>query len=262
MIGVANSDIGSVYDAKGEYDKAIEFYGRALKIFVETGNKQRLGEVNEGLGSIYHNRGKYNKAIGFYQKAIKIFEEIGYKRGIGMANHYIGKIFLEITQYDKAARYLLKSENILKEIGDKKTLFGVYTALAMLKCKRSLVETEKSQYGELQKEVLEYVDRSLNFVKELGSRPDMASCCFAHGNIYASIGNFKKAEENFKKAIKIYEELNQRKFLADAYLEYAKMLKKGALKGIYSQGLVDEYFKKAREIYKQLKLNNKIKECV
>jgi hypothetical protein len=42
----------------------------------------------------------------------------------------------------------------------------------------------------------------------------------------------------------------------------AKMLKKEAPKGIYSQGLVDGYFKKAREIYKQLKLNNKIKECV
>jgi hypothetical protein len=40
------------------------------------------------------------------------------------------------------------------------------------------------------------------------------------------------------------------------------MLKKEAPKGIYSQGLVDGYFKKAREIYKQLKLNNKIKECV
>lgn len=262
MIGVANSDIGSVYDAKGEYDKAIEFYGRALKIFVETGNKQRLGEVNEGLGSIYHNRGKYNKAIGFYQKAMKIYEEIGYKRGIGIANHNLGKIFLEITQYDKAARYLLKSENILKEIGGKKTLFGVYTALAMLKCKKSLVETEKSQSKELQKEVLEYIDEALNFVKELGSKPDMANCYFAHGNIYASIGNFKKAGKNFKKAIKIYEELNQRKFLADAYLEYAKMLKKEGLKGIYSQGLVDEYFKKARGIYKQLKLNDKIKECV
>jgi tetratricopeptide (TPR) repeat protein len=169
---------------------------------------------------------------------------------------------LEITQYGKAEKYLLKSENILKEIGDRKTLFEVYAALVMLKCKRSLGKTKKSQHGELQKEVLEYVDRSLNFVKELGSRPDMASCCFAHGNIYASIGNFKKAEKNFKKAIKIYEELNHRKFLADVYLEYAKMLKKEAPKGIYSQGLVDGYFKKAREIYKQLKLNNKIKECV
>ena len=95
----------------------------------------------------------------------------------------------------------------------------------------------------------------------LDSKPDMASCYFAHGNIYTSIGDFEKAEANFKKAIKILEELNQNKFLADTYLEYAKMLKQGALKGIYKQNLVDEYFKKARKIYKHLKLDNKIKEC-
>lgn len=262
LIGVANSDMGSVYDANGEYDKAIEFYGKALKIFVETGNKHRLGEVNGGLGSIYHNRGKYDKAIGFYQKAIKLFEEIGYKRGIGMINHNLGTIFLEITQYKKAAHYLLKSENILKKIGDRKTLLGVYLALAMLKCKRSIKETGKAQRGKLHKEALGFVDRASNIVKELGSKSDMASCYFTHGQIYTSMGDFEKADEKFNKTIKIYEELNQKKSLADAYLEYARMLKKGSPKNVSSRDLVDAYFEKAREIYQQLKLNNKIKECV
>ena len=143
----------------------------------------------------------------FYQKTAKIFEEIGYKRGIGIANHSLGEMFIEIQQYEKAEKHLLRAENILKEIGDKKMLLGVYVALALLKCKGSIVETRKSRHKELQNEMMKYVEKSLNFAKELDSKPDMASYCYAHGNIYASIGNFKKAEENFKKAIKLYEEL-------------------------------------------------------
>ncbi len=261
VIGVANSDMGGLYDAKGEYDKAIEFYGMALKIFVETGNKQRIGEVNEGLGSIYYTRGQNDKAIGFYQKAVKLFEEIGYKRGIGVAKHYLGRIFLEIGQYNKATQQLLKSENIFNEIGDKKSLFGVYTALALLKCKKSSARIQKSQPGELPKDVQEYINKALNFATELGSKLDMASCHFTNGRIYASIGDFQKAKENFEDAIKIYEEMKQCKSLADAYLEYAKILKGEAQKGTGSPASADEYFEKARKIYTQLKLSNKIKEC-
>jgi class 3 adenylate cyclase/tetratricopeptide (TPR) repeat protein len=261
LIGVANSDMGSVFAVNGEYDKAIEYYGKALKIFVETGNKHRLGEVNGGLGGIYQNRGKYDKAIGFYQKAIQLFEEIGYKRGIAMINHNLGTVYMEISQHKKANQYLRDAESILKKIGDNKTLLEVYIALANLKCEMSKVETEKPRQAKLHKEATEWAGMAAEMVEELGSKSDMASYSAMHGRVNASLGDFRAAEEHFQKAIKLYEELDQKKSLADTCLEYAIMLKKESPKSSLSRNLVGKYLTKARKIYGHLKMHNKIKEC-
>jgi len=87
--GDAYNNIGGAYDSKGEYDRAIEYYQKALKIGIK-----KLGPEHpsvairyNNIGSAYKSKGEYDRAIGYYQKALKI----GIKR-LGK-NHPHTKIF-------------------------------------------------------------------------------------------------------------------------------------------------------------------------
>ena len=76
--GIKDTDIlhdyATMHYTLGEYDKAIEFYNKALKIYLAT-----LGENHPSTASTYNNlglawsdKGEYDKAIEFYNKALKI----------------------------------------------------------------------------------------------------------------------------------------------------------------------------------------------
>ncbi|ETO01128.1 hypothetical protein RFI_36312, partial [Reticulomyxa filosa] len=63
-----------VYESKGEYDKAIEYYEKSLKISLD-----KLGHDHpdvaasyNSLGSVYKSKGEYDKAIEYYVKSLKI----------------------------------------------------------------------------------------------------------------------------------------------------------------------------------------------
>jgi tetratricopeptide (TPR) repeat protein len=81
--GEANQlgNIGLIYKAKGELDKALEYLKDALNIDVEVGYRQ--GEANQlgNIGLIYKAKGDLNKALEYHQEALKIHRGIGYRYG-------------------------------------------------------------------------------------------------------------------------------------------------------------------------------------
>ncbi|TES94234.1 MAG: tetratricopeptide repeat protein [Candidatus Cloacimonadota bacterium] len=254
-VGMAYGNMGIGHYNKGEYDRAIEFAEKFQKISEEIGYQRGIGCASGDLGNVYRDRGEYAKATELYQKSLTIFEGISDKQKMGISNSSLGSLFLEIGELSKAKKYLLKSEEIAKELGDKYNLISVYTSLARLK------NAGVKPTGSPDKDALSYADLAFKLAREIDSKSKTASCNFTYGGIYAAAEDFKKAEEYFKKAIKIFEELKEKTSLADTYLEYAKMMKRGAAKSVYSQDLADEYFNKARQIYRELKLPHKIKEC-
>ena len=65
------------YYNKGEYDKAIELYRKALEIKEKVLGKEHPSTATSynNIGLAYYNKGKYDKAMEFYRKAEKIREQ-------------------------------------------------------------------------------------------------------------------------------------------------------------------------------------------
>jgi len=88
---------GLVYQGKGQYDKAISDYNKAIAI------NPRDPEAYNNRGVAYKNKGKYSKAISDYNKAIKInpgFVEAYNNRGVAYKDK--GKHDNAISDYSKA----------------------------------------------------------------------------------------------------------------------------------------------------------------
>ena len=67
-------NLGSALDDFGEYDRAIEYYERSLKITLATlgENHPSTAASYNNLGSTYDSKGEYDRAIEYYERSLKI----------------------------------------------------------------------------------------------------------------------------------------------------------------------------------------------
>ena len=102
---------------KGDYDRALDYYGRANAIKDELGDKPGMGTSWANIGLVYVTRGDYDKALDYYARSLAIQEELGDKRVMGIILSNIGIVHVNRGDSGKALEHLEKSLAIQKEIG-------------------------------------------------------------------------------------------------------------------------------------------------
>ena len=126
----ANMGIGCIYNDNGYFNKAIEYFSKAISLINEKGIK----DEHNNLQNAYYNRalsyfllGEYNKSINDFDEALKLNKE-DYEAYNDKGNAYYrqGNFDEAIESYKKAlsinpdfenAKYNLeRTENALKEI--------------------------------------------------------------------------------------------------------------------------------------------------
>jgi len=104
-IAWGNHSLGSNYQHKSDYPKAIEYEFKALKISEEIGNKKGTADITMGIGIIYQYQSDYTKALEYFFKALKIGEEIGNKLDIVRTTGNIGLVYQNQSDYPTALEY-------------------------------------------------------------------------------------------------------------------------------------------------------------
>ena len=266
MIRVCGN-LGIVHYERGEYDRALEVHQDYLRNTQEIGARQGEVSAHINLGLVYFDRGDWPRARECQMRALALADEIGYLKGAGIASLNLGTLHLETGDWAEAEPCLLKAEAVMDEIQDKFTMVEVYTLLALLKSKTSRPASLPDR------QALAYLEKASALTREIGSKYTLPRIHFVYGALYAAAGDYPRSEEEFKKSVAMYSGLAQPKNQADAWLEYARMLKaaegKGASlegrsaegKGAPLEGRSEEAFGKARKIYQDLKLAYKVKEC-
>jgi len=121
-IGIAKlmGNIGIVYYEQKNYQKALDYYLKALKINEVSGNKTGIALNLGNIGLIYSEQTDYDKALEYYFRALKINEELGKKNAIAIRLGNIGTAYKALGDHKKALEYYTKALKIGEELGDKK----------------------------------------------------------------------------------------------------------------------------------------------
>ncbi|OFX43127.1 MAG: hypothetical protein A2046_13180 [Bacteroidetes bacterium GWA2_30_7] len=134
--------IGNVFLKQSDYDKALIYYQKAMKVFEDLDKflpEQIDGKIGMSLcynniGSVHYSQGSYTKAIDDYLESLKINEEIEKmrpnlhegKKGIAKCYTNIGNVYSSQNKYEKALEYYFLGLKIREELGDKKGMSYCY----------------------------------------------------------------------------------------------------------------------------------------
>jgi len=68
-----------VYQARGEWEQAIECYERSLAIREKMGDERGMAISCNNLAMLYRDQGRLQEAVPLFGKSLEIFERIGDK---------------------------------------------------------------------------------------------------------------------------------------------------------------------------------------
>ncbi len=126
-LAVAYYNRGLVYGEKGEYDKEMEDYNKAIEL------KPDLAEAYINRGIVYSDKGEYDKAIEDYNKAIELKPDL--------AEAYIGRGWyrFDTKEYNLAISDFEKAISLKEE-------FDAYLGLSLVYMKTKKLTKSKEYF--------------------------------------------------------------------------------------------------------------------
>lgn len=202
-LSLAFNSLGIIFYNKGDYDKAINYYSRSLKIREEIHDKKGLAATLNNLGIVYQDHGDNAKAIEYYILSLIKNEEIGDKNGEANTLSNIGRIYLEQSDTIKAINFQTRSLKIREAMNDKRGMAIAYNNLG----------TIYSDQGNNVK-AMEYYTRNLKINEEIGDKNNKAQALANIGLIYKKQGDNLKALDYFSRSLRMFEEIGNKRWAA------------------------------------------------
>jgi len=114
LIGRGNEAYG-----KGRYLEALNYYGQALVIARQLG--ERVGEerVLHGIGKVYYQQGLYDQALASFQQALVIAREVGDRAEEAGILTGIGAVYERRGLYKQALTNCQQALVLFRESGDR-----------------------------------------------------------------------------------------------------------------------------------------------
>ncbi|MCB9292153.1 MAG: tetratricopeptide repeat protein [Lewinellaceae bacterium] len=219
-------DLGYFYQRQNLYDKALEAYLKALKIYSNVDSpkyKMLTASALINIGDIQLMLGANEKAKEYFLTAIKIFEQNTNLKGLqkALTKFELGELFLRIEAYQKAEIAYLDAINIYSSNLDATNKFYIEPTIASIQFKLGNLFSNMDDYSKAIKFYWKAAEVYENLVKLTPGRfePQLADVLSTLGKIYVDQGDHNGAYRTLPKASQIYLRLvknNPNRFEPDA----------------------------------------------
>lgn len=248
--------LGTNYQFKSDYARAISYFNQALVLCPETEFPGLYSDLISHLAVIYQELGETDKALGYHFKSLHQNTRLNNKVSMGGDLGNIGIAYMLKKDYEKALEYDFKSLEIFKEINDTSGVAHNYGNIGNV----------YQEYGNYVL-ALEYDMKSLALFTQIGDNGGMAINNGNIGEVYLEVVRTMSGEaytslpESNQQPKKVLPKGTKEMFLAKAisYLEQSITISKQIeqLDNIveFSMNLSDAYalagnYQKALENYK------------
>jgi tetratricopeptide (TPR) repeat protein len=192
-------NLGSAYYITDRYQEAIDYYGQALEIAREAGDRAGEGTWLGNLGASYNLLDRYQEAIDYRERALEIAREVGDRASEGTGLGGLGASYSSLGRYQQAIDYYEQALEIAREVGDRVNegewlgfLGGGYSGL-----------------GRYQ-QAIDYYEQALEIAREIGDRGREGAWLGGLGSGYSSLGRYQQAIDYYEQALEIAREIGDR----------------------------------------------------
>lgn len=236
QIGVVNSCLGDFYFKQSNYSKALDFFLVSLKMFEQIESKTSIANALTNIGAVYAHQKNKDKSNEYFFKALKIYQETGNKSDINNTLYNIGHNYLDLNNLPKALEYYSQTLKISEELNDKIELADCLSDMGYvyflqkkindaLACYNKSIEISKainyklcliSSYNRLailllsEKKYVEgerLLNRALLLADSVNASFEKMEITKNLSEMYEKTGNYQKALDFYKKAVKINDTL-------------------------------------------------------
>lgn len=113
---VVLQNIGVLYTNLRQYDKAADYYNRALAIATESGDKSEMANIYNYIAINEMLSNRMNKAFDAAETAIKLAQEAGDKQTLVFSYKVMEDLYKSRKRYDKMAEYEQKRLEVENEL--------------------------------------------------------------------------------------------------------------------------------------------------
>lgn len=189
------ASIGYIYEAKGDYTKALDYYNKSLKRARTAGDKKEIATAINNIGNVYNMQGNDAEAMKCYLQALDLKWEIGDKIGIIKSCSNIGMQYKNQGDFTKAKQYYTEALKAAEESRNKGLQASTAINLASL------------YHDEGNNDIaLNYDFSALKLSEEIKSIPMLASANSSIALIYWGKANYSKALEYYNTALSMAEQ--------------------------------------------------------
>ncbi|MEH1940002.1 MAG: tetratricopeptide repeat protein [Nostoc sp.] len=193
-IAVTNYSLGNIAQQKRQFDVAVDYYLKALKIREEAGDFYKAATVYHQLGMVAEEQRQFDLAVDYYLKALKILEDTGDFYKAATVYHQLGMVAQEQRQFDVAVDYYLKALKIRENAGDLYNAASDYHQLGNVTCLQRQFDVARDYYF-----------KTLKIVEDAGDLYRIASVYHQLGVVAQEQRQFDVAVDYYLKALKIKE---------------------------------------------------------
>ena len=124
--GTLANDLGLLYRARGEWDRAVECYEHSLALKEKVGDEYGMAPTFHDLGLVYQHKGKLDKAIECYERSLAIVERIGDEDGMSRIFDSLGGVYQAKEEWDRAVEYYRCSLALKEKVGHEQEVTFSY----------------------------------------------------------------------------------------------------------------------------------------
>ncbi|MCB0804345.1 MAG: tetratricopeptide repeat protein [Bacteroidales bacterium] len=104
--------LGGIYFDLGNYAKSRELFEESLATYTKLGKLSEVAVIQHNIGEVQLEAGNNTLALTYFEKAIPYFRSTGNLNNLGYVYNSIGNVYLARHQYDSVTKYLSKSYEI------------------------------------------------------------------------------------------------------------------------------------------------------
>ncbi len=232
--------VGFIYRALGELQSALDYYGRALRLCKDLGNKTDEPILLNNIGNVYDALGEPQKALAYYNDALALWSARNERGAQADTLNNVGLVYLFLGQPQRALDYYQQSLQLKRELGNAtktaNTLSNIAVVYAILGEEGRALEYLK-EAGDLQHgardlsgeattyyftayvhaaqggmtKALEDYNQALTMQRAVGNRRGEGITLDSMGVVFSSLGQRQKALEYHQQALELQRATKDRR---------------------------------------------------
>jgi tetratricopeptide (TPR) repeat protein len=192
----ALSGIANVHLSQGRYEEALVAHRETLEVARTMGNQRAEARAQLNLGTVLFRKGDLSVALEAFQESMALMEGLGDRQGVSDALNGIGNVFRLRGDLAEAERTFRQVIALAEEVGNRRRqAAGLSNLGATLRARGDLAGAEKAY------------DEGLAIAQEIGDREVAAFCLLNSGYVRYSRGDDGPALERFEAARAAFSEI-------------------------------------------------------